>query len=1625
MKRILYSCLFFIFAQLTNYTLSQNFSIGYSFGAPGVSVQCISASGNTMHAEVIGPCPFATSYTWSAKVSQGACTPTITNVSQYGVANIGTSVTIVFAPNCCGQFTIEAVGLNSNLPPPGVVCGPGGGAPAASYTPQIICANSGVTLSPTNSIVCAGYPAVLSAVGGTAYTLTGPNTAPVNTVNNTPSFTVNPTATSVYTLVGTTPQGCQAQTTQTVTVHSATINVTPASQTICLGSVICFTAKAGAVTAGTSTYNIDWLAPGGGPPFANGLTTCTNAAGGTYSAVLSYSSPAVNCVATATANVSISTSINVSVPANFSMCPNNSTTLTANSIATNYTWTAPDGSSVTTNPAVFTPTVAGCYTVDADYSGCPGQNQVCISFYTLNATLASSSPSSCPGQSHTLTASGGNEYTFYYNSPYNSPNWVAISSLSTTSTFTNHTPPSLPAKYSVVTYSNGCTGSTTITLNAITLSPTVAASTASVCPNTPFTLTAGNVGAGTNYSFEANYTPTMANGTKTFVATFGGPAKAFYTYTVIADSANCRGMDSIKVYKKIQYPKLAASTPSVCPNTTFTLTETKGGAGTTYTFVADYLTAPGTSVIPNPPSFSAKSVTVKPTSVTPYRKYYVNVDSAGCKGTDTLRVYRLDLGTTINLHLNAPTNSVCPNNTFTLITSSGPGTSVQITYLGPPALPLPVTVNSATHILTPTQLAANGTYTVKADSSTCTGTSTLIVRKFKITPILAASPNPVCSAVPVTLTTSGLTTATTTTFKFYESGTLLQSSQSPTYGVNPGPTVNTTYVVVADSSNCIDSANVLVTITPSLVLNPSSSSPTICSGVDFTLSVSGPTNALYYWFEPAQTGSNQIAGPLTINQATDGIVPPNMTVTTTYTVKAVDPAGCDGYATITVSVNPGAQLTLTVTPQNATICPQQQDTLYASGAVNYTWSPSGSLSPNVFSYSVIAAPPATQVYTVIGNNGFGCFGRATTTVYVNTKPQLSVAPAPAWSVCPGFTSTLTAFGANSYTWSSQTSTTVVMQQSIAAQMGDCFTLTGSNGGSCISFSTNVCVGQAPPLVIKVVSANNIYTTCIESNTPKFSKPVILNASGAGSYVWFPYNPIHMTYSIGPSTTVRPPTTTNYTVIGNTSVCSGSAAVTVTVIQQFTMGVSPPLPAICLGDTISLKPINISTVNVAGPQSKFSYYWAEAGNAPPISISSYFAPTVQVHPENTTTYTLEIADARGCYSTPRLITVTVLPRPITSVAIPTINGVPTRSLCYVGLNPGPPDVVLTLVANNENTNLQFGVVPTYSWYAPYKDHNSILTPPNNNQIIVNAPLRAPASVVYTVVSGFNGVPGCYRRDTVHVSVVDCRPIKKVLFTTAETLDTICTQECVTFVNLTDTMAGNPQKVEWVFRGGNPPVSTYSAPTVCYNLPGRYDVILKVENPYPLADGGSSLAIGQLSYIKVVDVPNITIVPPGNLRSDTTVRFGTSVALKGTGGLTYNWSPNYNISSLSNANVTVKPFRTTQYILTGFNSKRCASRDTINVIVIEDCGEMYVPNAFSPNGDGHNDVLKVNGICLQTMTFMIFNRWGEKIFETNEQNVGWDGTYKGDEMNSGVFVYRLEGKTYDGKAYSSKGNITLIR
>jgi gliding motility-associated-like protein len=588
---------------------------------------------------------------------------------------------------------------------------------------------------------------------------------------------------------------------------------------------------------------------------------------------------------------------------------------------------------------------------------------------------------------------------------------------------------------------------------------------------------------------------------------------------------------------------------------------------------------------------------------------------------------------------------------------------------------------------------------------------------------------------------------------------------------------------------------------------------------------------------------------------------------------------------------------------------------------------------------------------------------------------------------------------------------------------------GSNGSACSSQSV-ITISLAPPLNVTASQSN--FTTCVESNFPKYSKAVQLTANGASTYNWFPCNS-YIVPCVGSIVQVRPPTSTCYTVTGNTSVCSGSAIVCVTVVPQFTIAVTPPLPIMCVEDSLKMTVSNIGTLSVA----PYTYFW---NDPEPVSIYNQLNFSVTAFPTNATpnpklvTYTTEVWDNRGCVSLEKLVTVTVIPRPVTAVSVPTINGVPTRTLCYPGTSTGVQDVTLTLTACNTNS-LPPQYDPTFTWTAPptYTNPWPFYTPNVTNgqcsQVGILAPKRLPNVVTYTVVSGYNGIPGCRREDTLTITTVDCRSVTilATTFTTQVENDTICSRQCITFRNPNDTAYGGPQTYTWTFQGGNPMISYLKEPTVCYNLPGKFNVILRVANQYP-QPGGSSAVKPVFQMIKVVDIPNPQILPQivfQNHPKDTTIRFGTSIVLTVTNAASVIWSPNYQISSLTSPVVTVSPMQSTQYIVEGYNSKNCRSQDTINVLVVDDCGEMFVPNAFSPNNDGVNDKLYVRGQCLETLTFMVFNRWGEKVFETNDKTVGWDGTFKGELMNTAVFVFRLEGKTYDGKGYSMKGNVTLVR
>lgn len=88
-------------------------------------------------------------------------------------------------------------------------------------------------------------------------------------------------------------------------------------------------------------------------------------------------------------------------------------------------------------------------------------------------------------------------------------------------------------------------------------------------------------------------------------------------------------------------------------------------------------------------------------------------------------------------------------------------------------------------------------------------------------------------------------------------------------------------------------------------------------------------------------------------------------------------------------------------------------------------------------------------------------------------------------------------------------------------------------------------------------------------------------------------------------------------------------------------------------------------------------------------------------------------------------------------------------------------------------------------------------------------------------------------------------------------------------------------------------------------------------------------------------------------------------------------------------------------------------------------VYVPTAFSPNGDHHNDIEYVYGNCISGLDFIIYDRWGNKVFESTTVKYGWDGTYKGQAMNTGAFAYYLTAVMPDGTVVKKKGSIALVR
>ncbi|GAB2836264.1 lectin-like domain-containing protein [Ferruginibacter profundus] len=161
------------------------------------------------------------------------------------------------------------------------------------------------------------------------------------------------------------------------------------------------------------------------------------------------------------------------------------------------------------------------------------------------------------------------------------------------------------------------------------------------------------------------------------------------------------------------------------------------------------------------------------------------------------------------------------------------------------------------------------------------------------------------------------------------------------------------------------------------------------------------------------------------------------------------------------------------------------------------------------------------------------------------------------------------------------------------------------------------------------------------------------------------------------------------------------------------------------------------------------------------------------------------------------------------------------------------------------------------------------------------------------------------------------------------------------------------------------------------------------------------------------------------NDTIAAAGQPVQLNATGGLSYSWTPATPLNNPNIANPVAILNATQTFTVRAFTPEGCESFDDITVNIYKG-PDIYLPTAFTPNGDGRNDLFRGIPVGIKQFNYLrVFNRWGQLIFATSDYNRGWDGTWKGQQQPTGVYVITANGIDFRGNEIDKKQTVMLIR
>lgn len=256
-------------------------------------------------------------------------------------------------------------------------------------------------------------------------------------------------------------------------------------------------------------------------------------------------------------------------------------------------------------------------------------------------------------------------------------------------------------------------------------------------------------------------------------------------------------------------------------------------------------------------------------------------------------------------------------------------------------------------------------------------------------------------------------------------------------------------------------------------------------------------------------------------------------------------------------------------------------------------------------------------------------------------------------------------------------------------------------------------------------------------------------------------------------------------------------------------------------------------------------------------------------------------------------------------------------------------------------------------------------------------------------------------------------------TIESRDTICLNTAELFQGL---LAVPDTLTNWQWSFANGQSSNAQSGNATYTAPGNYTVSLTTTNKINCS----------ATTTKSINVPPLPTVTPVQNPLTIPVGTGTNLAMTYTGNIvTYNWLPTTRLNCTDCPTPFANPQNTTTYKVNVEDRYGCINSGEITVIVV--CGKenVTIPNTFSPNGDGRNEVFYPKGTGLFRIKSMrVFNRWGEIVFEkseftANDPSAGWNGTYKGKIASPDTYIYTMEILCENNAIIPVKGNVTLLR